>query len=933
VSARWSRLQSWLRSFFGRRRLEQDMDAELRFHLEARAADLTREGMSPHEAMRQARLEFGSIASHKDSMRNFLGLRWADDLWCDLRYAARILRKSPGFTAIAVGSLALAIGANTTIFSVANELLFERLGVPHPEQLRLFAFNGDKRVAVHSTWGELNPLPGGGRRFTSFSYPVYQQLRRDNHSLQDVFAFKELGRANVTVDGSALGLALELVSGNFYEQMQVTPAIGRPILPSDDGAPATGPVAVISDGFWQRSFGSSPNVIGKVITVNTIPVTIIGVNPRGFTGAKSVQSSPDLFMPLSMIPLLRSEIGTHGPLLSSPSIFWVQLMARVKPGVSGEQARAALDVSLSAAIRGTQKVNKADTMPVLLLEDGSKGLNHSGRQFAKPVYVLLAFVGFVLLLACANIANLMLARASARQREMGVRIALGAGRSRILRQVLTESFMISVMGGFFGVFLYFMGRSSLPKLFINAWEQPDLVLPFHWHVYAFTVFVTMLTGILFGVFPAYASTRAEIGTALKEGTKTATRHRKGFSGRAIVAFQIALSTLLVVGAALFLRTLINLNSIDPGFRTDHLLLFDLNPPSKQYPAPNDVALHARIEEALRAVPGVQSVTLTDNNLVANNMSSSDFYIEGVPEVQRERGDMTGITYLADVGHDFLSTMGIPILLGRGFTPQDVNSPQQVAVINQTLSRQLFNGRNPLGKRFSTDDSGTTHATKSMPAKPERRWIQIVGVVADTRYTDLKTEPPPVHFDLYNQLPEIGSVTYIIHTQLPPESLTPSLRAAVQKIDTNLPLMDIRTQQQQIDATTQQERMFASLTAGFGLLALALACVGIYGIMAYTVSQRTNEIGIRLALGAERKQVRGMVLREAGWLAALGVVAGLASALGLAQLVKSMLYGLKPADPASFAAAGCLLLSVALIAAWIPALRASRVEPMEALRHE
>jgi predicted permease len=410
---------------------------------------------------------------------------------------------------------------------------------------------------------------------------------------------------------------------------------------------------------------------------------------------------------------------------------------------------------------------------------------------------------------------------------------------------------------------------------------------------------------------------------LKEGSKTATRHRKGWSGKAIVAFQIALSTMLVVGAGLFLRTLINLNSIDPGFRTDHLLLFDISPPSKQYPAPKDVALHGRIEEALRSVPGVEGVTLSDNPLVANNMSNADFNIQGAPEVERKRGDNSGLADLADVGPDFLPVMGIPLIAGRGFTAQDANSPQQVAVINQALARQFFPHDNPIGKRFSTDDS----------KKTDRKWTEIIGVVGDTRYTNLKDGPPALHFDLYRQLPEIGGVTYIVRTQMKPEAIVSSLRAAVQKVDRDLPLMDIRTQQQQIDATTQQERIFASLTAGFGVLALALACVGIYGIMAYTVSQRTNEIGIRLALGAERKQVRGMVLREASWLAILGVVVGLAVALGLSQLVKSMLYGLKPADPASFAGAGCLLLGVALIAAWIPALRASRVEPMEALRHE
>ena len=304
------------------------------------------------------------------------------------------------------------------------------------------------------------------------------------------------------------------------------------------------------------------------------------------------------------------------------------------------------------------------------------------------------------------------------------------------------------------------------------------------------------------------------------------------------------------------------------------------------------------------------------------MSNTDFNIEGAPKVEHKRGDTSGNADMADVGHDFLSVMGIPVVAGRAFTPQDINSPRRVAVVNQALVRQFFNGQNPIGKRFSTDD------------RPEKQqWIEIVGIVGDTRYSSLKEEPPPIHFDLYNQLPEIGGVTYTVRTQMSPEAITASLRTAVQRIDRDLPLMDVRTQQQQIDATTQQERVFASLTAGFGLLALALACVGIYGIMAYTVSQRTNEIGIRLALGAERAQVRSMILSEASRLTILGIVAGLAAALALAQLVKSMLYGLKPADPASFAGAGCLLLSVAIVAAWIPALRASRVEPMEALRHE
>ncbi|HTH53678.1 MAG TPA: ABC transporter permease [Edaphobacter sp.] len=922
LTSRWSRLRSWLRSMASRTRLEDDMEEELRFHLEARTTDLMQQGLLPNEAARRARIEFGTIATHKADMRRSLGLRWWDDLSADLRYAIRILRKSPTFTLIAVSSLALAIGANTSIFSLANELMYERLGVPHPEQLRTLTLIHGDRSAVHARWGSNNLTPGGKSLSDSFSYPIYQQLRANNHVLDDIFAFKDINRSNVTIDGSAQTAQIELVSGNFYTQMQVRPVLGRAILPSDDAVPNQGTIAVISDALWSRSFGRSPAVLGKVITVNMIPVTIVGVNPPGFTGARSVQSSPDLFIPLSMISSF-SPFADPGGLLTNANLFWVNLMARIPAGVNQQQAYAELNTLFTAALRSTMSPKPKETIPELRLYDGSRGLNFyfSGTSYRQPLYVLLGLVGLVLIIACANIANLMLARASVRQREMGVRLALGASRSRILRQVLTESLLISAIGGALGLLFGYLSRSALPNLVSTSWRDAPITVPFNWKIFCFTSAITLFTGILFGLAPAWSSTRAEIGTALKETTTTSTRQHKALSGRLLIAFQVALSTLLLAVAGLFIRTLINLNTVNPAFRVDHLLLFNINTPRTRYPEAQSVALHTRIEAAFRSVPGVQGVTLTDIPLIANTSSNADFHVEGSSDPGRSPKDREPSVYLAHVGSDFFKVLGIPIVSGRAFTPQDAEGSRGVAVINQTLAHRLFPTETPLGKRFKYDSRSPL-------------WLEIVGICSDTPYESLKEEGAPmIHFDLYRQQLSLQGATYMVRTDLPAESIVPSLRAALQHIDRDLPITDIRTQRQQINATIQTERVLASLTIAFGILALALACVGIYGIMTYTVTQRTNEIGIRLALGAQRGRVRTMVLRESAWLTIFGIIAGLVAAVALSRLIKSMLYGLSPTDPVSLTAAALLLLAVALFASWLPAARASRIEPMEALRHE
>ena len=920
--------RSWLRSSIRRKRLESEMDAELSLHLECMTADLLRAGCPPAEAARRARMALGTTLTHKEEMRASLGLHWWDEAIADLRYSARLLRKSPGFAVVAILSLALAIGANSTIFLIAKKALLDRLAVPHPEQLRLLRWVGDKHVAVSNVWGVPDDI-SNGIGATAFSYPAYEQMRKDNRVLEDLFAFKNAGRMDATINGVARVVQGELVSGDYFEQLHVQPQLGRPIVPADDASGAA-PVALLSDNFWRRVFGASPQVIGRSIKVSMVPVTIIGVTPRGFTGAKSVQSGPDLFFPLSVQPQVVPR-GKGGSLIgmSSPDEWWLNIMGRVKPGISDAQAQAALNVSLAALVQAIMRGNIAgtharpgDTLPRLLLSDGSRGLFMSQQLLEKPILVLVAVTTLVLLLACANIASLLLARSTARQREISVRMALGAARTRVLRQVLTESLLLSVLGGALGLLLAFLGHNGLPALLSNPWEQPQVEIGFDWPIFAFTTAVTLATGLLFGIGPAWGATRVEVNTGLKETALTSTRRRKGLTGRAIVAFQVMLSTVLVAGAFLFVRTLYNLSRVDPGFHTDHLLLFSIQQPESRYPPPADRDLHHRVEEKLQSIPGVDAVTLSEVGYISDSMESSNFLPEGVAlDPEKEQSALNNV-----VGAGFFQTMGIPIIAGREFDAHDTATSTHVGILSESLARQAFPGVNPIGRHFL--------AHFRLREKTSGTLVQVVGVCADTRYWSVKQKPVAMFYEPYTQTDNLDfGVTYELRTALKPEAVAPALRRVVQSIDPDLPIIDLRTQREQIDSTMQQERLFASLTAGFGMLALALACVGVYGVMAYSVARRTSEIGVRLALGALPRRVLGMVLREASWLSIVGIGAGLGVALLLTRLVKSMLYGLEPTDPVSLAGGALLLALVGLAASWIPARRAAAVQPMDALRHE
>ena len=908
--------RSWLRSQVWRRRLEDEMELELAEHLECLAADLMRAGYSAREAKRRARIALGSTVVHKDAMRASLGLRWMDELGADVRYALRMMRKSQGFTAIAVLSLGLAMGANTAIFSLARQLMYERLDVPHPEQLRTLGWDQDNKSVVHNMWGDFDPDGHGGLAGTIFSYPVYRGLMKSNSVLNGLLAFKD-DRMNATVRGNAQQVQAMMVSGNYFSVLEVRPQLGRAIQPSDDAVPGQGTAAVISDGLWEREFRRSNDALGQTITLNQAAVTIVGVAPRGFTGTKFVQSSADVYVPLSLQPVLDAKGKTS--LLSDPQQWWLYVMGRAKPGVSDSAAQAALDVQLQAMVKGTMTVTAADTLPRLTLRDGSRGIRFPDAQFLKPIYVLLAMTALLLLLACVNVANLLLARGTQRQRELSVRLAMGAGRGRLVRQMLVESLLLSAMGGVFGLAIAFLGRNAIPRLLGAPWKPLPFAVHFEWRVFIFAGSATLLTGLLFGIAPALAAMRAEVSSTLKESSQNATKRRKGWAGKSIVAFQVAVSTLLVICAALFLRTLLALNSVDAGFQSDHLLLFEVNPPEQRYGPGKDIQLHERLEEAFRAVPGVQSVSPASTPYIADGVMGGQIQLESESKVGAGGQPLLHGSDMNVVGNDFFQTMGIPLLAGRGFGPQDTASSTKVVVINAALARELFHGANPIGRRFLMD----------LP----QGWLEIVGICGDTRYRNLREVPPPQFFLPYVQATDIGGMTYEVRTTMSAAELVPALRRVVQQVDRDLPMVEIRTQTEQNEATMSQERMVGALMSGFGLVALALACVGIYGVMAYSVANRTNEIGIRLALGALPRQVLRMILREATWISLAGVGVGLGAALLLARLVKSMLYGLQPADPVSLIGGAGLLIAVGLAASWLPARRASGVEPMEALRHE
>jgi predicted permease len=852
--------------------------------------------------------------------------------WQDLRYGARILRKNYGFTVIAVLSLALGIGANTALFSIVDAVLLKKLPVKEPDRLVLFKSQVVRGFSHGGYNGNTQVDPATGMTTgTSFPYQTFMRLREQESVLSDIFVFAGIS-VNANVDGHADVARAQVVSGNYFAGLGVQPLIGRAIDESDD-QPGASPVAVISHRYCVRRFDADETVLGKQIGVNNVSFTIVGVTPPGFDGAMQVGSSPDISVALAMEP----QISPERSRMSGAGQWWLRLMGRLKPEATADEARAELEGVFQQSVvehRAARQAAQAQSQsgrpipslepadyPRLLVDSGSQGEMDTRRFYEPQLHLMLGVVGVLLLIACANVANLLLARATSRHKEIAVRLALGASRSRLVRQLLTESVLLAALGGLIGILFALWIKDGL--LAVGLWGgqgmtalDPKLDL----RVFGFTLGLSLVTGLLFGIAPALRSTRIDLTPALKESGRGSSGVSRSLLSKSLIVVQVALSLVLLIGAGLILRTLHNLQSVDVGFNRDNLLLFRVDPNLLGYRGERLASLYQQMFERIEAAPGVQSVTFTRNALLSGSISSRDFYAPGAAAAGPQQTS-AGEIWVHHVRENYLEAMEIPILGGRGLRAQDDSRATRVVVVNQTFAERFFPGEDPVGKRFGFNPDNPTQ-------------IEIVGVARDSKYSNLREEiRPTIYVPWLQEIGAVGVMTFEVRTTGEPQSVVASIREAVREVDPNLPISDVKTQVEQIEQTLRMERLFARLLSFFGLLALLLASIGLYGVMSYSVAQRTQEIGIRMALGAQVKDVLRLVIGQGMLLAIIGVALGVGGAIGLTRLLKSWLYEVSATDTLTFVLISLLLAAVALLACAVPARRAAKVDPMTALRYE
>ncbi len=839
-------------------------------------------------------------------------------IWNEIRFTLRGFRSSPVFAAVAIFSLALGIGANTAIFTLLDQILLRLLPVSSPRELVLLTMRGPH---YGSNWGG-----------NAISYPMYKDFSAHNQVFTGMFARFPFP-TTLGYSGRTERVDAELVSGTYFPVLGVTAAIGRTFTPDDDKTPGGQPVVVLSNAFWRSRFASDPSIVGKELDIDGRKMTCIGVAQAGFDGVEPPNRAK-IFIPLMM----EAQLTPLKDGLTDRRQRWVNAFGRLKPGITAKQAKASLQPFMhrmlemevkEAAFHNAAAFTRQQFLTCWIdVLPGSQGRSFVRQAMTTPLWLLLGVTGAVLLMACANLANLLLARATGRQREFAIRLAIGAGRGHIIRQMLLESFLLSFFGGVAGLLLAYWADNFLLKTFLSADNDTVISAAPDARILAFTFGVTLLTSLLFGLLPAIQASRADVAPTLKDQAGAVIGGGSVLLRKILVIAQVTLSLLLLIGAGLFLRTLMNLRDLGPGFRTDRLMAFDVDPSLNGYKIERLMAYYQDLTARLTSIPGVTSVGMSAVRILEENEWDSSMTVEGYQAKEGESPE----PYMNMITPNYFAAMGVPILRGRDFTmhdttqlkhgPEPDNFVPSTVMINESFVRKFFQGRDPIGRHVGF---GSDPGTKTD--------MEVIGVVKDIKYTSVRDEIPPQAFiPLYGNSRANGMTVYV-RSSGDPKQVMSSIRREVHSLDPNVPLYSMRTEDEQLDASLRTERLISSLCSVFGFLATLLAVVGLYGVMAYTVSRRTREIGIRVALGAARSSVINMVMREVLLLIGLGVLIGVPLSIGLSSLVRSQLFGLVPHDPITIGFASALLALVAAFAGFVPAMRASRIDPMRALRYE
>lgn len=892
-------LAAKIKRLFGGRRDDIEFDAELREHLDLLMERYIRSGMAPEEAAQAARRQFGNTTLLREERREMRTIPGLETLWQDLRYSFRMLLGSPGFTAVAVLSLAIGIGGNTAIFSLVDRVLIRKLPVEEPDRLVIAGISSDSGIR------------------TTFTYPDFAEYRDRNEVFEGLLCHVQRAMT-LSQDGLAERVQGLIVSGNYFDVLRVRPALGRGFLPEEDKTRGSHPVVVLGYGLWQRRFAADPALVGKTISLNGYSFTVVGIAPPEFTGTMR-GFVPDIYVPIMMqgqvSPGWRLDplFGPHNRRLS-----WLEMIGRLKPGVSREQAEAAMSVLGAQIARANPNQDGTPrSEPKFVLADGSQGQTSLLQDLRFPLQMLMATVGLILLITCANVANLLLARADTRHKEIAIRLAAGASRIRLVRQLLTESLLLAGLGGAAGLALASAIGGLLLHFTPNNFSAAALENQIDLRVLGFTLGLSLLTGVLFGLSPALIASRPNLVPALKDQPASfGGRVRRLNLRNLLVVGQVALSVIVLVGASLCVRSLRNLQSIDTGFDTSRVLVMSANVSLSGYSEERGLAFYSELIERIGTLPGVEAASL--GAVVPLNGGFGMNFVAKIEGHAPQPGEDLTLDFNI-VSPDYFRTMKVPLVQGREFLPSDTASSAKVAIINETAARRFWPGQDPVGRRLSDARSFFDTELK-----------EIVGVVKDSKYRLLSEEiQPTVYVPLTQDYR--SNVALHVRTSDEPEAMLSVLRGEVQAMDAGLPLYDIRTLEEQKSGSLYTSRMAATLLTVFGLMALLLAAMGLYGVVSYAVSRRTREIGIRLALGAPGHQIRLHVMAEGMVLVLIGLVLGLGGAVASTHLLENFLFGVTPSDAISFVGVAFLLAIVALLANYLPARRASRTDPMIALR--